>query len=75
MKVSGGLFVCLFVSAGIHVRANSEIAAAIKLGMASKGVFILAAETDPSVKADMAKTSDALMPGWLTATGKKVDSG
>lgn len=63
-----------FVSTGIHVRSNSEITAAIELGMASKGVFVLAAETDPSVKADMAKTTDAKLPYWLTAE-RRVDSG
>ena len=40
-----------------------------------KGVFVLAAHTDPRVKADMAKTSDAQHPQWLSAPQQKVDSG
>mgnify|MGYP004227518221 CR=1 FL=1 len=40
-----------------------------------KGVFVLAAHTDPQVKADMAKTSDAQHPQWLSAPQQKVDSG
>lgn len=62
-------------AAGAHVRADGEIEAALAAGMAHEGVFVLAAHTDPHVKADMAKTSDAKHPSWLTAPQHKVDSG
>lgn len=60
---------------GMHVTSDGEIESALSRGMASKGVFVLAAHTDPQVKADMAKTSDAQHPQWLSAPQQKVDSG
>ena len=58
-----------------EVRSDEEIGSALEKGMASKGVFVLAAYTDPEVKAEMAKPSDAHHPAWLTAPQNKVDSG
>jgi hypothetical protein len=43
--------------------------------MRSTGVFVIAAYTDVHVKAEMAKTSDAKLPYWLSAPTNKVDSG
>ena len=44
--------------------------------MESKGVFVIAAYTDKNIKAEMAKTTDAKRPSWLTAdSGERVDSG
>ena len=60
---------------GVHVRSDSQVEAALAAGMASEGVFVIAAYTDPGVKADMAKTSDAKLPYWLSAPTDKVDSG
>ena len=60
---------------GVEVRSDEEIGPALEKGMASKGVFVLAAYTDPEVKAEMAKPSDAHHPAWLTAPQNKVDSG
>ena len=60
---------------GVHVRSDADIGAALTQGMAAEGVFVVAAYTDQRVKADMAKTSDATLPYWLTAPTSKVDSG
>ena len=62
-------------ASGVHVHADADIEPALAQGMAAEGVFVLAAHTDPHVKAEMAKTSDAKLPYWLSAPTNKVDSG
>ena len=58
------------------MRSNADIAGAVQRGMESKGVFVIAAYTDKNIKAEMAKTTDAERPSWLTAdSGERVDSG
>ena len=49
---------------GMHVARDSEIEAALDAGLSAKGVFVLAARCDPALRAEMAKTSDGIMPPW-----------
>ena len=60
---------------GTHVTSDAQISPALAKGMAHEGIFVIASATDPTVKADMAKTSDAKLPKWLSAPTNKVDSG
>ena len=62
-------------ASGVHVASDAELAPALAEGMAHEGIFLIASHTDPTVKADMAKTSDAKLPTWLSAPTSKVDSG
>jgi len=60
---------------GMHVARDSEIEAALDAGLSAKGVFVLAARCDPALRAEMAKTSDGIMPPWLEPPGNHVESG
>mmetsp|Transcript_3995 Transcript_3995/g.13388 ORF Transcript_3995/g.13388 Transcript_3995/m.13388 type:complete len:312 (+) Transcript_3995:225-1160(+) len=60
---------------GTHVARDSEIEAALDAGLSAKGVFVLAARCDPALRAEMAKTSDGIMPPWLEPPGNHVESG
>jgi len=60
---------------GMHVASDEQTEEAVERGMAAQGVFVIAAHTDPHLKAAMAKTSDVHHPVWLAAPQQKVDSG
>ena len=51
---------------GAWVESDDAVEAALDEGLRCEGVFILAVRADPTVKADMTKMHDAVLPKWLS---------
>lgn len=60
---------------GAWVESDDAVEAALDEGLRCEGVFILAVKADPTVKADMTKMHDAVLPKWLTDAPLTVNSG